>query len=96
MLLPASTASHWYLSSSNRIYTDVVTDFSYDRWLEALRAGRTFITDGPVLRLRVAGQAPAIDLLELSAQSGTAEVVVEWECSQPVDRVEIVRDGAVV
>jgi len=69
--------------------------FSYERWLEALRAGRTFITDGPVLRLRVAGHAPSNDVLDLSALAGTAEVVVEWEGTQPVDRVEIIRDGAV-
>jgi hypothetical protein len=93
--LPASTGSDWFLCSSNRVYTDVGTTFSYERWLEALRAGRTFITDGPVLRLRVAGQAPSNDLLDLAGLTGTAEVVVEWEGTQPVDRVEIVRDGAV-
>ena len=93
--LPCSTGSDWYLCSSNRVYTDVGGSFSYERWLEALRAGRTFITDGPVLRLRVAGHAPSNDVLDLSALAGTAEVVVEWEGTQPVDRVEIIRDGAV-
>jgi hypothetical protein len=93
--LPASTGSDWYLCSSNRVYTDVGTTFSYDRWLAALRAGRTFITDGPVLKLQVAGHAPSHDVLDFSALAGTVEVVVEWEGTLPVDRVEIVRDGAV-
>lgn len=93
--LPASTGSDWYLCSSNRVYADVGTDFSYERWLGALRAGRTFITDGPVVRLTVAGQAPSNDLLALSGLTGRVEVIVEWEGTQPVDRVEIVRDGAV-
>jgi hypothetical protein len=94
--LPISTGSDWYLCSSNRVYADVGSDFSYERWLEALKAGRTFITDGPVLRLQVAGQSPANDLLDLSPLTRSAEVVVEWEGTRSVDRVEIVRDGEVV
>lgn len=93
--LPASTGSDWYLCSSNRVYTNVAGAFSYETWLDALRAGRTFITDGPVLRLQVDGHAPSNDLLDLSTPRQTAEVVVEWEGTQPVDRVEVVRDGEV-
>jgi hypothetical protein len=97
--LPASTGSDWCLCSSNRVYTDVGTDFSYEHWLGALQAGRSFITNGPVLRMTVNGEAPSNDLLDLSTLSGpasqTAEIVVEWEGTQPVDRVEIVRDGEV-
>ena len=93
--LPASTGSDWYLCSSNRVYADVGSDFSYERWLAALRAGRTFITDGPVLRIQVAGHSPGNDSLDLSPQTGAVEVVVEWEGAQPVDRVQIIRDGVV-
>ena len=93
--IPASTGSDWYLCSSNRVYTDVGSTFSYEQWLESLRAGRTFITNGPVLRLQVNGHAPSNDLLDLSTLRPTAEVVVEWEGTQPIDRVEIVRDGEV-
>jgi hypothetical protein len=97
--LPASTGSDWFLCSSNRVYTDVGTDFSYERWLGALQAGRSFITNGPVLRMTVNGQAPSNDQLDLSSLSGTAsrtaEIVVEWEGTQPIDRVEIVRDGEI-
>ena len=68
----------------------------YETWLDALRAGRTFITDGPVLRAHAStATRPSNDLLDLTAATTTAEVVVEWEGAQPVDRVEIVRDGEV-
>jgi hypothetical protein len=93
--LPASTGSDWYLCSSNRVYTDVAGTFTYETWLDALRAGRTFITNGPILRLTVDGHAPSNDLLDLSTPRPTAEVVVEWSGTQPVDRVEIIRDGEV-
>ena len=67
--LPASTGSDWYLCSSNRVYADVGGTFSYETWLDALRAGRTFITNGPILRLTVDGHAPSNDLLDLSDAS---------------------------
>ncbi|HEY3080067.1 MAG TPA: CehA/McbA family metallohydrolase [Chloroflexota bacterium] len=92
--LPASTGSDWFVCSSNRVYVETPT-FSYERWLEGLRAGRTFVTDGPVLRLRVEGRAPSNEVLGLSGDR-TVEVALEWESTSPLDRVEIVRDGEVV
>src|SRR4030095_514167 len=49
--LPASTGSDWFVCSSNRVYVrlDGSEAFSYASWLAALRAGRTLITNGPVL-----------------------------------------------
>lgn len=94
--LPASTGSDWFICSSNRVYVDVGADFSYERWLEGLRAGRTFVTDGPVLRLAVAGQAPSNDVLGIHATTPAVRVEVQWESVQPIDRVEILRDGEVV
>jgi hypothetical protein len=92
--MPASTGSDWFVSSANRVYVDVGSTFSYESWLAGLKAGRTLVTDGPILRLAVEGQAPSNDLL--AAATHTVDVDVEWEWHQPVDRVEIVRDGQVV
>ncbi|MBI2940836.1 MAG: CehA/McbA family metallohydrolase [Chloroflexi bacterium] len=94
--LPASTGSDWFVCSSNRVYVDVGTDLSYDRWLAGLRDGRTFVTDGPVLRLAVDGQAPSNDVLALGEAIASLPVTVRWEASQPIDRIEVIRDGEVV
>jgi len=84
----------WFVSSSNRVYVDVGADFSYDGWLEGLRAGRTFITNGPLLRMTVAGRGPGDEIL---APGGpTLPVAVEWAGALPIDRIEIIRDGEVV
>jgi hypothetical protein len=95
MRLPASTGSDWYLCSSNRVYTDVGSDFSYENWLAALQGGRTFITDGPILSLSVDGHAPSNDVLALDPSTKSTMVTVSWEGTQPVDHVEIIRDGEV-
>ncbi len=94
--LPASTGSDWFLCSSNRVYVDVGTDFSYERWLTRLREGRTFVTDGPIVQLTVAGHAPSNDVLAIAHPLESVPVVVEWQSHQPVDRIDIVRDGTVV
>jgi hypothetical protein len=93
--LPASTGSDWYVCSSNRVYVDVGPAFSYEGWLAGLRAGRTFVTDGPILTLTVAGQQPSNDWLDLGEATRTVAASVEWAYSTPIDRIEIIRDGEV-
>ena len=96
MRLPASTGSDWFVCSSNRVYVDVGADFSYGAWLAGLRDGRTFITDGPVLRLSVDGNGPSNDLLAPAARTRRVGVTLEWSAAQPITSLEIIRDGAVV
>jgi hypothetical protein len=96
MRLPASTGSDWFVCSSNRVYVDVGADFSYGAWLAGLRDGRSFITDGPILRLTVDGRGPSNQVLGASSETRRAEVAVEWSGAQPIDAIEIVRDGVVV
>jgi hypothetical protein len=94
--LPVSSGSDWFVCSANRVYVEVGSDFGYEQWLAGLQAGRTFVTNGPVLKLSVDGQAPSNDVLGLRSERGSVPVVVEWLSAEPVDRVEIVRDGQVV
>jgi hypothetical protein len=46
--------------------------------------------------MTVADHAPSSDGLDLATTRRAAEVTVEYETLQPIDRVEIVRDGMVV
>ena len=48
--LPASTGSDWFISSANRVYSHTGGPFEYESWLDALKGGRTFITNGPGAR----------------------------------------------
>jgi hypothetical protein len=40
------------------VYVHVGGDFSYARWWEGLKAGRSFVTNGPLLLCRADGQPP--------------------------------------
>jgi len=92
--LPASTGSDWFISSANRVYAYTGGPFEYGAWLEALRDGKTFISNGPELSLSVQGEGPGS---ELATQPGQRlSTVVEWKSHYPIGRAEIVLNGKVV
>lgn len=89
--LPASTGSDWFISSSNRVYVGTEASFSYESWLQGLKQGRTFITNGPVLFLSVDDRPPGS---EMQTDVGTSvNIVANWSSHYPVDTVEIVVNG---
>jgi hypothetical protein len=70
-------------------------DLDLASWARAVRAGRTFVTSGPLLAFRVDGREPG-DELALPA-GASVEVELRALAVQPViEAVEIVRDGRVV
>jgi hypothetical protein len=70
-------------------------EWSYDAWCRAVRAGRTFLSAGPMLRLSVEG-AQIGDTLTLPSGGGTLEIVAEAESILPIHTLEIVQNGQVV
>jgi hypothetical protein len=77
----------------NRVYVHIDGELSYERWFEGLRAGRTFVTNGPLLRVRGNASPPG------QVFTGPDRVDVELdgilEGRDRVDAVEIIRDGRV-
>lgn len=68
--------------------------FSYDAWCRAVRAGRTFITGGPMLRFTVDGHE-AGEVIRLLG-GGTVTVEATAESIFPVGALELVRNGEVI
>ena len=92
--LPASTGSDWFISSANRVYTHTGGLFEYDSWLQALKDGRTFITDGPALSLLVEGEEPGE---EIQASPGRRlSTLVTWKSHYPITVAEVLLNGNVV
>ena len=94
--LPASTGSDWFICSNNRVYVQPEGDFTYESWLQGLRSGRTFITNGPALFLEADGQQPGRRLAASGRSGHRTAVRVEWRSLYPLRRIEVVRDGDVV
>ncbi|MGH3658759.1 MAG: CehA/McbA family metallohydrolase, partial [Micromonosporaceae bacterium] len=69
-------------------------EFSYDAWCAAVRAGRTFLSGGPLLKLAGDGRQPG-DTVDLSGP-GTLTVEASVTSIFPLRTLEIVCNGEVV
>jgi hypothetical protein len=80
----------------NRVYVKLDQEFSYDGWFRALKAGRSFATNGPMLFLTVDANGPGA-ALQLAGQD-VRKLRIHAEAVSPrgIDRLEIVSNGQVV
>lgn len=79
---------------TTRVYVQVPGELTMAGYLDGLRAGRSFVTNGPLLRFRVAGREPG------AVVKAAAGDDVAWELdvatAVPFERVEILVNGEVV
>jgi hypothetical protein len=80
-----------------RFYTYLGDDFSFDGWRGALRAGRTFVSSGPMIELDVDGSLPG-DRLEVPVGSTLRVRAAAFGHPDqvPLSRLEIVAHGQVI
>lgn len=99
--LPASAGTDCFLNripsrlpGADRVYVRIDGSFSYEKWVEGLKAGRTFVTDGPMLELDAEGLGPGETARVLPG--GSLRVRARATSQYPLDRVELILDGRVV
>jgi hypothetical protein len=76
----------------NRSYVHLGGNFSPEAWLAGQKAGRNFVTNGPMLFATVNGKLPGTTF-----EGPAREVAVELEALSPrvLDRIEVLVDGSV-
>ncbi len=80
----------------NRTYVRSAKDASIDEFYAAWKAGRNFVTNGPMLLLRTeSGERPG-DTMKMPKAGGPVNVHVEAISNQPLTAVEIIVNGEVV
>jgi hypothetical protein len=80
--------------AGNRVFAQLEGEFTTEAWCEAVRQGRTFVTNGPMLKLNVAGHPIGA---RLAARAGDAfRVEAEATSHFPIERLQLVLNGAVV
>ena len=99
--LPASAGTDCFLNriqsrlpGSDRAYVKIDTAFSYGEWIRNLKAGRSFVTSGPLLEFSVDGKFLG-ENLQLPA-SGTVSARASAVWRSPLDRAELVYNGAAI
>lgn len=70
-------------------------EFTYKNWIEAVRAGRTFVTNGPLLAFSVNGQDMGA-VVHLSSPAQTVRVRAEAKSLVPFGGLEVIANHEVV
>jgi TolB protein len=79
-----------------RTYAKAGTALDNRQWLAAIKAGRTFVTNGPLLTFAVNGREPGADIRLPFAASQRVRARVTLRSNLPVDNLEIVGNGRVL
>jgi hypothetical protein len=83
----------------NRVYVSVPEGpLASDVWLEALRAGRSFATNGPLLDFTLAGESigATVDLARANASASAVPFTARMRSIVPVDHAQVVCNGQVM
>jgi Tol biopolymer transport system component len=99
--LPASAGTDVFLNrirsrlpGSDRAYVKVEGPFSYGAWVRGLKAGRSFVTNGPMLEFSADGKSLG-ETVTLAA-AGEVAIRARAEAAAPVGKVELVHNGRVL
>jgi hypothetical protein len=80
----------------NRVYVHLDGPFSYDAWWRGLDAGRSFVTNGPILLVRANGEDPGHVFQSPGGDKLTITLDVQVLGGDPLEALEVIRDGEVV
>ena len=75
----------------NRAYVHVEGPFTYQKWRDGLLAGRSFVSNGPLLRCRVNGQFPGHTFKSDHPIELTLDA--RLDSRDPIKSIELVRHG---
>jgi hypothetical protein len=76
-----------------RVYVKTDGPLTMRRWLDGLKAGRSFVTNGPIPTLEVNGKGPG-ETCELAGE-GHVRAAVTVESYAPFEKIEVIVNGEV-
>ncbi len=77
----------------NRVYVHCGDEFTWDRWWQGLRQGRSLITNGPMLRPRVNGQLPGHVFRGYAGETVKLETALNLSTKEKIAYLQIVKNG---
>ncbi|MCS7024687.1 MAG: CehA/McbA family metallohydrolase [Bryobacteraceae bacterium] len=80
---------------SSRIYAYLGDRLEWSRWVDAIRKGRTIVTNGPLLRVEVDGRIPG-DEIHLPDSGGEVQLTARVDSIVPLEKLEVFLNGKVV
>ncbi len=84
-----------YIIGTDRVYVKTGPKLDYDKWHEDFRAGRSFVTNGPLVFLTVDGKDPG-DEIKLPAGKHELKVEALVESILPIETIELLHNNEVI
>jgi hypothetical protein len=78
-----------------RVYVHCPAGFSYQAWIEGLNAGRSFVTTGPMLLVRVDGRLPGEVFRLAAGATPRPRLEIEALSATTLEAIEVVVNGEV-
>jgi hypothetical protein len=79
----------------NRVYVHVGKELTWEKWWEGLRAGRSFVTNGPMLLVAANGEKPGQVFTAGPGEEVKVELKGELTTRDTIRFLEIIKDGEV-
>src|SRR5207249_2002418 len=92
--VPFSTGTDWFMYDFSRTYSKVDGPLTTRSWLKALEAGRSFITNGPLLEFHVSQREPG-ERVQLN-QPDKVAIVARGIGRVDFQRIELIQNGRVI
>lgn len=80
----------------NRVYVKVEGAFTLGKWVAALKQGRSFVTNRPLLFVTVDRHEPGSQLAVRSEQDARLKVDIRVVSATPVSRIDVLHNGRVL
>ena len=84
-----------YIVGSNRVYVKSGKTLNYDKWIADFRAGRSFVSAGPLIYFTINGKDPG-DNIQLPAGSHTMHAKAEVRSIMPIEKIELLFNNKLV
>jgi hypothetical protein len=79
----------------NRAYVQLDGPLTWEKWWEGLHAGRVFVTNGPLLRVRANGEWPGHIFKMADGETLRVHLDTQLEGRDPMSQVEVIKNGRV-
>ncbi|MFM7070367.1 MAG: CehA/McbA family metallohydrolase [Planctomycetota bacterium] len=80
----------------NRVYVHCDGEPTWEAWWEGLRAGRSFVTNGPLLRPQVNGELPGYSFQAYPGEKVELSIALQLSMRERVEYLEIIKDGKII
>lgn len=95
MRVPFSTGTDWFQYDFSRVYARMDKTLTVENWLESLRTGKTFITNGPLLQLNAAGKTIG-ETVKLKSTEQPVAIRAKAVGRVDFEKMELILDGKVI